>query len=490
MPGRIRITRRTAAFAAALAATLLAAAPVPAAADGSGGVALRLEAPATYLAYNADEGAGAKNDDFPVPVAVLPSDGGPARDVKVVVDTSGLTGIGRAVKGGYGNCTGDGPVFTCAYGDVQNGDGEANAPFTLHGVDGVRPGDSGTVTYTATAENASPVTGTTRMTVGGPTLHTPEAEKAVKGLEPGKPAPLTPRFANHSRFTTEDGVALHITARDGLRLTSHPRNCSFDSTSTSAWCTFPTKAGPGSAYRLTSPISYTSAPGKLTGTLSYNWSSDPRKPGNFDDLTTRGTDAPLTLTRTATPRGLTTVSTDVQVETTVQADYEPVTSPVRGRVGDTVKVRLGVRDHGPGRPADTETPGGFEVVPPEGTTVTSIPYVFENDGSDWACKRPEQPGGAFVCDIGQVSFLDARHEDGTTTIDFRIRIDRQVPGAHGTIRTHNPYDRTPGNDTAAIPLDASPAPLYRSPALWAAGAGGAATVVILTALYRRRRQRA
>ncbi|MCT9110081.1 hypothetical protein N4G69_31595 [Streptomyces mirabilis] len=30
------------------------------------------------------------------------------------------------------------------------------------------------------------------------------------------------------------------------------------------------------------------------------------------------------------------------------------------------------------------------------------------------------------------------------------------------IRTYNPYDRTPGNDTARIPLEASPASPYRA----------------------------
>ncbi|MFJ7996594.1 hypothetical protein ACIQ7D_05445 [Streptomyces sp. NPDC096310] len=486
MHRRIRITPRPAAVMAGLLA-VLATAPVPAAADSPREVALRLEAPADFRMYHADEGTGAENSDFVVPVAVARSGGGsPARNVTVVVDASGLSGVARAEKGGYGNCTGTGPVFTCLYGDVQNGDGEANAPFTLRGVDGVRPGDSGTVTYTATADNAAPVTGTTRMTIGGPTLHAPEQEKAVEGVEPGTPVPLTPRFANRSRFNTDHGVALHLTARDGLLLTSRPANCLFDTASTSAWCTFPTQAAARTAYRVSAPIRYTAAPGKLAGTLSYDWSSDPQKP---DGLTVRGTDAPMTLIRT-TARGLTSGSSEVHVGTTVQADYEPVPATVRGRVGDTVKVRLGLRDHGPGRLSGSETLGGFEVVPPEGTTITSIPYVFEGSGSSWACARPEKPGGAFVCDIGNDSFYDARHEEGTTAIDFHIRIDRQVPGARGTIRTYNPYDRTPGNDTATIPLDASPAPAYRNPALWATVAGGAVAVVALVSLYRRRRSRA
>ncbi|MFJ1751069.1 hypothetical protein ACIOJD_33255 [Streptomyces sp. NPDC088116] len=225
-------------------------------------------------------------------------------------------------------------------------------------------------------------------------------------------------------------------------------------------------------------------PGKLKGTLSYSWSSDLRKP---DDLTVRGEGAPLPLTRTAN-RGLTNGSSDLHVETTVQADYEPVTTSVRGRVGDTVKVRLGLRDHGPGRLTESEALGRFEVIPPQGTTVTSIPYTFEDSGGTWACERPEKPGGAFVCDIGDDTFLEVRHAGGTTAIGFHIRIDRQVPGARGAIRTYNPYDRTPGNNTASIPLDASPALPYRpyqDPVIWAAGA---LAVMVVVTLHRRRRR--
>ncbi|MFF8190017.1 hypothetical protein ACF05L_03835 [Streptomyces bobili] len=60
------------------------------AADGFGEVALRLEAPSTFVMYNAEEGAGASNSEFVVPVAVEAGAGGPARHVRVVVDASGL----------------------------------------------------------------------------------------------------------------------------------------------------------------------------------------------------------------------------------------------------------------------------------------------------------------------------------------------------------------------------------------------------------------
>ncbi|MFC9290528.1 hypothetical protein [Streptomyces sp. NPDC057052] len=488
---RIRTGRRGAAPAVCLGIVLATAAGPAAAvgADGSGEVALRLEAAATFVMYNADEGSGASNSDFVVPVAVVASDGGPARDVRVVVDASGLAGVARAVKGGYGNCTGGGPVFTCVYGDLQNGDGESNAPFTLTGVDGVEPGASGTVTYTASADNAPSVTGTTRMTVGGPTLQGPGELPGVSGLRTGKPATVTPGFAKHTRFPAARGVALRVDVT-GLVLATRYSNCHYpDPLPTSAWCVFPTKAAAGAAYRTSAPLVYTPSPRKLTGSLVYAWSASPLKPSGH---TVRGTGAPLALVATA-DRGFDGGEGTLGVTTTVQADYRPVTGTVRGRVGETVKVRLGVRDLGPGRLPDDGSPGRFEVVPPEGTTVTSVPYTFEDGGGKWACGRPGTPGGPFGCEIGGDRFLEARYEGGTTALDFHVRIDRRVPGARGSIRTYNPFDRTPGNDVAAIPVEASPAlphrPL-RQPGTWLAVGAGVLAVATGATVYRRRRARA
>jgi hypothetical protein len=129
------------------------------------------------------------------------------------------------------------------------------------------------------------------------------------------------------------------------------------------------------------------------------------------------------------------------------------------------------------------------VVPPAGTTVTSIPILLDDTMAKWACERPHEPGGAFVCDLDSGGWWP--EPDGTTTVKFHIRIDRRVPGAKGTVRAYNPYDRTPANDTAAIPLEASPAPLYRlllRPAKWAAFAGAVVAVVVV--VYRRRRRAA
>jgi hypothetical protein len=203
---RIRIIRRAATLVASLAAVLTMAS-VPAVADDSPEVALRLHVPATFHLYNADEGAEALNTDFIVFVEVMANHGHWVRHLKVVLDTSGLGGVARTEERDQSGCTGRGSVFTWTF---FNRGATSWGPFLLHGVDGVVPGDSGTLTYTATADNALPVTGTTRMTVDGPTLHSPTEQETVKGLAAGKSAALTPSFANLSRFTPERGIALRM----------------------------------------------------------------------------------------------------------------------------------------------------------------------------------------------------------------------------------------------------------------------------------------
>lgn len=462
-------------------ATLWLTAQTPATADDSDRVVMRFETEKTFVMYNADEGVSASNDDFHVPVFVEPSKGGtPARNVRVVVDASGLKGVARL--GDARMCKAEGPVYTCVYGDLQNGDGESYDPLVLLGVDGVEPGDSGTVTYTATADNAPTITGTTRMTIGGPTLSGPGQEKSVSGLAPGKSAQVTPSLADNTRFPATKGVALQVDVSDGFALKTRYSNCSYaDESPTSAWCTFGTAVAPGTAYRTSAPMTYTvTDPKALSGEVTYTWSSAPHRPAGH---TRRGTGAPLTLVRTAPHRDFDETGGRVRVTTTVQADFEPVTGTVRGRVGDTVGVKLGVRRLGPGIPSGDR--GSFEVIPPKGTTVTSIPFSVEGDPGKWACERPTTSGGAFVCDLNRDAFWPG--EDGTTTVEFRFRIDRRVPGAKGTIRVQNPFDRTAGNDIAVIPLKASPAPLYRRPAFVIPTTLAVVAMVGGVVLYRRRR---
>lgn len=140
------------------------------------------------------------------------------------------------------------------------------------------------------------------------------------------------------------------------------------------------------------------------------------------------------------------------------ADYTPVTDTIKGRVGDTVVVRLGVSNLGPGSP-NGGVLGSFAVVPPPGTTITSIPWEGDDDDRRYSCRPPQDTDNYFFwCDLSE---RRAPSPGFSTTIGFRIRIDKRIPGAKGSITVYGPNDPVPGNDRDAIPVEAAPAPLWR-----------------------------
>ncbi|MCC3772587.1 hypothetical protein K6I34_006267, partial [Streptomyces sp. UNOC14_S4] len=115
-----------------------------------------------------------------------------------------------------------------------------------------------------------------------------------------------------------------------------------------------------------------------------------------------------------------------------RADYQAVAHPVVGRVGQTVEVELGVRNGGPGGIVargghGAGTAGTYEVIPPEGTTITAARPA---EGNRQPCVAKTTPGGpaAYVCSIG--ADFPAGDEE---TLRFQVRIDRKVDGARGRV---------------------------------------------------------
>ncbi len=147
------------------------------------------------------------------------------------------------------------------------------------------------------------------------------------------------------------------------------------------------------------------------------------------------------------------------------ADYSAVGGTVKGRVGDTVVLQLGVRNLGP---EYARMPGYFAVAQPPGTTITSIPWVGDDDDSRYMCRPPQgKEDPLFVCDLARWGTPVPRGP--AVTVGFHIRIDRRIKGAAGYVTTFGPNDPVLGNNRAAIAVDASPAPFpWRH---WALGAG-------------------
>ncbi|MGW2340515.1 hypothetical protein [Streptomyces sp. NPDC001661] len=460
-------------------------------------VRLTLDVPEASGLYDPDEGAEARVD---APRLLVQPHGGVARNVEITVDARELKDVGTLTPGH--RCTGDDAVFRCRFDPRSLRYATHFTPFHLRGKDGVTPDDGGTVHLTARADNAADVRADMRMEIQPPDLTSSGAERVPGLVEPNEPVELRPGLANESGWPVE-GFALRLSSY-GRHLTVDQkyRNCWYPDTEDDAsdeemagtelaWCEFDTPLPPHTAWRIGRPMI-----GHLDADMPAESVRHQPLYGARDKAAYphRGSGPELTLERV--PTGDFKESRDTWgsliVRGTAQVDYAPVVEgPVRGRVGQTVTVRIGARNVNGGKLPGIN-PDRFEIVPPEGTTITGTPYTVDGDPMDNACKRPAKGSKAWRCGLGGEAFeqIDGRR-GASTTVTVRVRIDDNVPGARGTVRVVGKYDRTHDNDSAALATDISGRERTSPVAAigWAAGAvvvvaGGA----VLARRYLRRRR--
>ncbi|MEV5955794.1 hypothetical protein AB0M11_18805 [Streptomyces sp. NPDC051987] len=400
----------------------------------------------------------------------ITASGGDAHDVSVTVDASSLAG--KATMEIIGDCASTGTLkVRCDVGPLSGR--EQIDPFFLKPTAAAKVGDTGAITYTATASDAATVTGTTHVLVGGPKLLS-RPYPALKHIKPGAVFTRTPAFANTGTVPAGEGVMLLVQDSDGVRLARDHSNCHYaDSPDAGAWCRFDTPVAPGAAYETDAALRYTAAEDTMYGYDSYVvWPVGGTAPDSFDpsDFPKTGTGAPLGLKSVASGSGF-TGSGYGTFATTQHADYQALGDTVEGKVGETVSITLGVRNNGPGlmdlRWMDAEQSGTFVVTPPAGTTIVGAPGPGEqgDPGPLWNCTPGKAGAKSYTCDVRSTDF---RPGDSVTQ-EFRVRIDRVVPGARGSVKAlENPRypnrDDDTANDTAAItvkatgPATSSPAP--------------------------------
>lgn len=418
----------------------------------------------------------------------ITASGGDAHDVSVAVDASSLAGKATMVV--TGDCVSTGTLkVRCDVGPLSGG--ESIDPFFLKPTAAAKAGDTGAITYTATASDAPTVTGRTDVLVGGPKLVS-RPYPALKGIAPGAGFERTPAFANTGAAPADKGVMLLVQDSEGVSLARDHSNCHYsDQPDVGAWCRFDTPVAPGAAYETDVPLRYTAAQDTMYGYNTYVvWPVGGTAPDSFDpsDFPAAGTGAALGLKPVPSGSGF-TGSGYGTFATTQHADYQALGDTVEGKVGDTVSITVGVRNNGPGRMGlqwmDADNSGTFVVTPPEGTTITGAPGPGEqgDPGPRWNCTPQKAGAKSYTCDIGSTDF---RPGDSVTQ-EFTVRIDRVVPGARGGVKAvGNPEypnrDDDSANDTAAVAVTvtgsatSSPSP---SPSVTGAGspagAGGPVT---------------
>lgn len=394
----------------------------------------------------------------------ITASGGDAHDVSVAVDASSLAGKATMVV--TGDCVSTGTLkVRCDVGPLSGS--ESIDPFLLKPTAAAKAGDTGAITYTATASDAPTVTKKTDVLVGGPKLVS-RPYPALKGIAPGAVFERTPAFVDSGTAPADKGVMLLVQDSEGVALPRDHSNCHYsDRPDGGAWCRFDSPVAAGAAYETDAPLHYTAAKDTMYGYNSYVvWPVGGTAPDSFDPsaFPRAGTGAPLGLKSVPAGSGF-TGSGYGTFATTQHADYQALGDTVEGKVGETVSITLGVRNNGPGRMdflwMDATDSGTFVVTPPAGTTITGAPGAGEqgDPGPRWNCTPAKVGAKSYTCAVASTDF---RPGDSVSQ-EFTVRIDRVVPGARGSVKAvENPAypnrDDDATNDTAEIAVKATGSP--------------------------------
>jgi hypothetical protein len=134
-------------------------------------------------------------------------------------------------------------------------------------------------------------------------------------------------------------------------------------------------------------------------------------------------------------------------------DIAAVGSTVTGKVGDTVKATIGIKNVGGASvtdltPSDGTASWEYDFNVPEGTTVVSLPdncfaEFTPQDNEDFNPRALGRP--FYVCWDFDAVFAPGK----TRTSEFGLKITQEISGATGTVSFKNPFRKTERKDDNA-----------------------------------------
>ncbi|MET7989097.1 hypothetical protein [Streptomyces sp. NPDC005281] len=419
-----------------------------------------------------------------------------ARDLKDVV----------TVKRALDDCVVHLPVYHCDTRAGRTGAGGLQA-FHLSPAKGAKAGDSGVLRYRVTAPGRPAVTGHTLIVVGRPELRV-ALHPDPGPVEPGESLAVGLTVRNVGDVPAH-GVALRMEAGNGITLSDRHRNCRYRG-SGSAWCRLPATdvvIPPGRSYALGAREHLRAARDATYPTVGFSADAigaDYVPPPEIASGYRPGNASPLRLVPASDtgPGAPSTAGDDQQVlhvKVRNQSGLAAVADTARGPVGSHARVRIGVRNNGPGASA-----AAVKVVftVPAGTTVVASPYRFERDEEviDQDCRavsaddKPLAEASARQPSAGRyVCTAHAGAVGATTTFPFTLRIDKESAGGGGRVtvsdgdQAHPSGDTDPADDVADVHVSVWPGPSWATPGLYIAAAVVLPLLILTTALYLRRR---
>ncbi|MGV9841935.1 hypothetical protein ACWDUB_07445 [Streptomyces fungicidicus] len=269
----------------------------------------------------------------------------------------------------------------------------------------------------------------------------------VSGLRPGDGIDVTATVANKGTVTA-DKVWVAYSVTRGLDFAQMPSNCQVQHVRPydemperwTAVCAFEQAVEPGAVYTTDRPLRVTALDRALNDELRLRVeSADPGADENGSDPVA-GAAPPVKLVATDAGGVGSARIVDVPVTTVNTADYQVTGAALRGSVGDTVTMTVKFTNAGPAWvwPGEGDKAVRVVITPPPGTSVVKRGTFCGADD------------GAYVCGMRSL------YEGSGETYTFRLRIDKRVPNAKGSIALSTearPFDPDKANDHADITLD-------------------------------------
>ncbi|MHB9858523.1 hypothetical protein [Streptomyces sp. YIM S03343] len=379
-------------FGAALVALVLGLAPGATAVAGDPSVTpsslptqayARIEAEAQLnvgsTAQTAGVSWGFQNDGAQVPV--------PTNDT-LVIDARDLAGM-ASVAVVDPRCKADGQVITCVNTDSAQ---SPSAQFTVRADAGAELGDSGTITYTLTADHATGATAKAKVVVGIPNLVVGKVPD-VPHAEIGSRLAVPLRLRNTGNLATDRRVMVQWESAGGLVFDRKFSNCTYGEGDdavdpgepggrASVTCIFKAPVPAGATVELSSPLTATVGKRALNAVTDYSvtFLRPNEQPGGGSE---RGTGPALTLVPASGPgsgfesgaKGRFTVSADNSADLAATATAKP------GRKAGEWTLDLNAVNHGPASVYNivSKAVAQVDVVLPEGAVATGNAF---DEGED------------------------------------------------------------------------------------------------------------
>ncbi|MGY6019899.1 hypothetical protein [Streptomyces spinosirectus] len=271
----------------------------------------------------------------------------------------------------------------------------------------------------------------------------------IHGVKPGSTFDLPVTVANKGTAVAEKVWVTYSVTR-GLDFEEVPSNCwtqqirPYDEMPErwTAVCGFDQAVEPGVVYTPETPLRAKALDRAFHDELRLRVGVD--EPGADDNGTApvAGTAPPVKLVETQDGREGAAQVVDVPVTSVNTADYQVTGAALKGSIGETVPMKVQFTNAGP---AWVMTKVGVPsvrvvVTPPAGTSVVKTPGFCKAKGKVYDCGTSER----------------ALYEGGRETYDFKLRIDKRVAHAKGSVTLSTearPFDPDKANDKADITLD-------------------------------------